>query len=363
MNNLSIFDRFKIERHGTVLLPQGEEESAVMNPTTYLDRDGRLVAIYRAVNKKGRSSSLRLATWNAQTKQFDRAGIALSPTAEYEKNGRDGGEGCEDARVVFVKELDLYMMAYTAYGPAGPRQAIAFSKDGYTWERLGLVRFPDRQDLNSSDNKNGCFLPEMVLSPSNIWSFAFLHRPRVPIAPDGVHDVEKILEDTPDDRPGIWVAYVPAGLVNNDLKSLLEVRETLQIITPDMIPWKTAEQMQIGGGTQFVPVTGGASLLTLYHGVHVDVAKGILPDTKRYDISHWGGAAVVDAKRPHKVQFVGSIPMLQPETPEELGDGRYRNIAFPTALVVIDARSVDMFYGASDTFIQRATVTFEEDVF
>jgi beta-1,2-mannobiose phosphorylase / 1,2-beta-oligomannan phosphorylase len=357
-NQLTQFNDFSIVRHGPILEPLGLEfnETAVMNPTTFLDRDGNLLMIYRAVNPIGRSSSLQIA--KLVDGNWERLGTALKPEADYEKNGRDGGEGCEDARVTFIEALDLYLMAYTAYGPAGPRIAVASSQDGYQWSRIGLFHFPGRPNLASQDNKNGCFLPDVVLSPSNRWSLACLHRPRQAMAPDGVTDVERILEETPDDRPGIWICYFPIAEVKANLKNILKVDETLQVFTPDMVPWQTNKQMQLGAGTTFVKTNSG--LLSLFHGVVANVEKGILSETGRYDIHHWGGIFLVDGKRPHKVTFVGSEPALRPETPEELGDGRYRNIAFPTAIERVDDYSCDLYYGAADTVICSARLTFEK---
>lgn len=357
-NKLKELNNFTVTRHGPVLTPLGLEhnETAVMNPSTFRDRQGKLLMVYRSVNPVGRSSSIHLAV--KTDKGFERLGVALKPEADYERNGRDGGEGTEDARVTYVAELNVYLMAYTAYGPAGPRIAVASSPDGYVWTRVGLFQFPRRADLASQDNKNGCFFSDVVLSPSNRWSIACLHRPRIAMAPDGVTDVEKVLEETPDDRPGIWITYVPIAEVRANIKRVLVVDETLQVFTPDMVPWETENQMQLGAGTGFLPTQAG--LISLFHGVSVNQERGILEETGRYDIQHWGGFYVSDSKRPHKITFVGDKPALQPETPEEVGNGRYRNIAFPTALEKVDDYTMDVYYGAADTVICHATISFQK---
>ena len=69
----------------------------------------------------------------------ERLGIALEPEAEYEL--RPDGGGCEDPRITFVEELERYVMSYTAFGPDGPRIALATSDDLFHWERLGLATF------------------------------------------------------------------------------------------------------------------------------------------------------------------------------------------------------------------------------
>ena len=49
-------------------------------------------------------------------------------------------------------------MAYTAFGPDGPRVAFAISDDAYRWERLGLVRFAGTANV-VGDDKDAAFFP------------------------------------------------------------------------------------------------------------------------------------------------------------------------------------------------------------
>ena len=85
--------------------------------------------------------------------------------------------GCEDPRVTFVPLLERYVMAYTAFGPAGPRIVFALSPDGYAWDRLGRGRFRRARAARTATTKTRAFFPEPVRSPAGVLSLAFYHRP------------------------------------------------------------------------------------------------------------------------------------------------------------------------------------------
>ena len=72
-------------------------------------------------------------------------------------------------------------MTYVAYGPLGPRTALAVSTDLREWRRLGPVLFTYDDaldiDLNLFHNKDAVFFPEPVTAPDGVRSFAVLHRP------------------------------------------------------------------------------------------------------------------------------------------------------------------------------------------
>ncbi len=72
--------------------------------------------------------------------------------------------GFEDARAVWVPELDRFAITCTAYGPAGPAVYLATTKDFTSIERRGIVVSPE--------DKNAALLPERV---DGKW--ILLHRP------------------------------------------------------------------------------------------------------------------------------------------------------------------------------------------
>ena len=73
--------------------------------------------------------------------------------------------GFEDARVVWVDELERWVITCTAYGPAGPAVFLATTEDFTTVERYGVVRHPE--------DKNAALLPHRI---DGRW--VLLHRPK-----------------------------------------------------------------------------------------------------------------------------------------------------------------------------------------
>ena len=72
-------------------------------------------------------------------------------------------------------------MTYVAYGPLGPRLALAVSDDLPHWRRLGPVQFGYQPDLDTDlglfPNKDAVFFPEPVPEPDGGPAYAMLHRP------------------------------------------------------------------------------------------------------------------------------------------------------------------------------------------
>ena len=62
--------------------------------------------------------------------------------------------GFEDARVVWVAELDRWAITCTSYGPPGPAVYLALTEDFRTVERHGVIK--------AADDKNAALLPERI---------------------------------------------------------------------------------------------------------------------------------------------------------------------------------------------------------
>ncbi|MBV9103622.1 MAG: glycosidase, partial [Candidatus Eremiobacteraeota bacterium] len=168
-----------VTRLEVALEPDGDprEAEGILNPAATRSRSDRLLLFPRVVAEDNISRiALVEVGGTPEQPRYERAGYALEPTAPYEFRSTPGGFGCEDPRVTFIAALDHYVMAYTAFGPDGPRIALALSRDAYSWERLGLMDFSAR-GLPCGDDKDAAFYPEPVHSPSGVLSFAFYHRP------------------------------------------------------------------------------------------------------------------------------------------------------------------------------------------
>lgn len=331
----------KVTRGGVVLEPNGDpaEIEGVLNPASARARGGELLLYPRMVGA-GNTSRIGLVRSyeRGHERILERLGVALAPQADYELR-ESGGYGCEDPRVTYLPVLDLYVMAYTAFGPSGPRIAIALSHDAYRWERLGLVDFSAAGRL-AGDDKDAVFFPEPVVSPAGVLSLAFYHRPMLHLsAVSGHAAIPIILEMNPRDRESIRIAYVPLAAVRKDVTNLLSVAESEIVLSPDG-HWG---RIKTGAGTPPVRIDEG--WLSLYHGVDVVDHHG------RSSMVYSAGIVIHDVEEPHRVLYRSPRPILRPTTAAER-TGTVNDVVFPTAIDPRPAaRSYDVYYGMADAKI------------
>lgn len=349
VDTLERFDA-RLARLGVVLSPDGSpnEIEGVLNPAGTIARDGSLLLYPRAV-AAGNVSRVELCRGTREGDgddvHFERLGFALEPSAPYELRTAAGGMGCEDPRVTFVPVLDRYLMAYTAFGPDGPRIAVAQSPDGYRWERVGLMTFAPNLTLAQGDDKDAVFFPEPVLSPTGVRSLAMYHRPMLRLSTqDGRGAVSTLLELPPEQRECTRIAYIPLDAVQRDSGALLRVEESALAIVPDL-PWCC---IKTGAGTPPVRIAEG--WFSLFHGVDAEeVAPG------RYAMRYSAGIVVHDAERPHIVRYRSAMPVMVPEGIDET-HGIVNDVVFPTALCEVGDRTYEVYYGMADARVGRARI-------
>lgn len=331
-------------RLGIVMAPDGSvsEAEGVLNPGVTRNRDGVRLLFPRAV-APGNVSRIGIAACD-DDQRVERLGVALEASEPYEIRA-SGGHGCEDARVTFIAQLDTYVMAYTAYGEAGARIAIAISRDAHAWERLGLVRFPDER-LNALDNKDAAFFPEPVHSPSGIPSLAFFHRPMRPETINGQTPIPVVLALPPHEREVAHIAYVPLERVAAGIDNLCRPHESARVLEVGTT-WGTFKN---GAGTP--PIRTNLGWLSVFHGV--DAIDGPAGPSLYYS----AGIMINDAQTPHRVVYRSPEPLFAPETRAERF-GTVNDVVFPTGLDERDRQTLDVFYGAADTKIACARLTFE----
>jgi len=334
------------ERCGVVLAPNGSphEAEGVLNPGIARDRCGKLLMYPRMV-AAGNVSRIGLATSrdSDDAGAFERVGMVLEPHAEYELRTSLGGFGCEDPRVTFVPRLDAYVMAYTAFGPHGPRIALATSPDGYTWTRLGRVEFAD-DAFNHVPNKDAAFFPEIVLSPAGVPSFAFYHRPMLKESMNGQAPISLILSLPPERREVTSIAYVPAEQAMSDPRALCLARESVRVLEVGD-DWG---RLKNGCGTP--PVRTEAGWLSVFHAV----------DARRYadgtsSLYYRAGLVLHELERPHQLVYRSAEPFLEPVTLEERV-GIVNDVVFPTGIDPLGGGRYDLYYGAGDAKISRARI-------
>lgn len=336
---------FAARRLGCIMQPlPGDplETEGVLNPAVTRSPDGELYIFPRLV-AEGNYSRIGIGRV-----QFDRAGdpasverlgIALEPAEDFELHA--GGGGCEDPRITFVRELQLYVMTYAAYGTKGPRVAAAVSADLLKWRRLGLLWFEPASDIdfNAAINKDAVVLPDVVLDPNGRPSVAILHRP-IFRGTDAL-DIAKMPHQRRVDlyRESIWISYtsLEAARCNHALLCHFTIHERL------MSPVSAWEALKIGAGTPPTAI-GEHTSLAVYHGVSRAAEDGTA-------VIYSAGVILFDRQNPRNLRYRSASPVLSPETPEELA-GAVPSVVFPTG---IDRRDdigmphrVDVYYGMAD---------------
>ena len=342
-----------VERLGLVLEPSGDpaEAEGTLNPASARTRDGQLIMYPRDV-ARGNISRVGLVKARAHGDRFafQRDGFALDPEAPYELRPHPG-YGCEDPRVTFIEALDKYVMAYTAFGPQGPRIAVAVSTDAVQWTRIGLLHF-DKPGMHIGDDKDAAFFPEPVLSPRGVLSLALYHRPMLHLsAVDGRAAIPMIERMPFKDRESIRMAYIPLEPVLDDLSAILDVHESVLVMSPDA-QWGS---LKLGAGTPPVRIAEG--WMSLYHAVDVIDHTQTKPKL-RYS----AGIMIHDLEHPHKIVYRSPRPVLAPESESELR-GIVDNVVFPTAIDPrpdLGERVFDFYYGMADWSIGAARMTLGE---
>ncbi|NNJ62926.1 MAG: glycosidase [Dactylosporangium sp.] len=321
------------------------EAEGVLNPASGRTPDGVLHLLPRLV-AEGNVSRIGLAEVvldGGVPVDVRRRGILLAPDRGWERGAMNAG--VEDPRVTWVPRLGVHLMTYIAYGPLGPRVALAVSSDLRAWRRLGPVHFQYQEDLNTDlnlfPNKDVVFFPEPVPGPDGGLCYAMLHRPMWDLAwvrpGEGAH----LPEGLGDDRPGIWISYVPVDLVEADLGALVHPGDH-RLVALSCFPY---EELKIGAGPAPIRVEEG--WLLIHHGVTGAILSD--HDPRQNQVCYSAGAMLLDPLDPSRVLARSAEPLLRPETEDER-TGIVANVVFPTAIETIDGVRY-VFYGMADAKI------------
>ncbi|MHB1244644.1 MAG: glycoside hydrolase family 130 protein [Gaiellaceae bacterium] len=278
--------------------------NAVFNPAAAVD-GGETVLLARVEDLRGIShltvarSANGLDGWRVDAEPL----LAPEPGIESE------AWGFEDARMVWVEELERFVIACTAYGPAGPAVYLATTRDFSSVERHGIVVAPE--------DKNAAILPERV---DGKW--ILFHRPTTGF---GIRHPGISLSRSPDLH-----TWSPPELVMH----------------PRSGAWW--DSLRIGIGPPLLKTEHG--WLLVYHGVKETVAGAI------YRV----GAALLDLEEPTRVIGRSAEWLLTPrELYERTGD--VPNAIFPCGLVHDTASGeLRLYYGAADTSVCLATARLDD---
>ena len=336
---------FKIQRLGVVMRPdpnREEEVEGVLNPGAARGPDGELYLFPRLVGKNNfsRIGIARVIFDSDGTPvNVERLGIALEPEESYELRPQEGTGGCEDPRVTFIEPIGLYVMAYVAWGPKGPRIALAISENCLAWERLGLVDFqPDVEArygviFNNYHNKDGAFAPDAVELQDGTSVLGLFHRPfyNSETAPKGIQS----------GVPSIWVSGCELEWAKRDIRYLRIMRRHALLVDPEH-PW---EELRIGIGTP--PVRTPLGYMTVYHGVSGELAS--VP-AERNRVNYVAGVLILRREKDRSQRYRSATPVLIPELVEEIS-GAVDNVVFPTGIDDRHDGSYDVYYGMADRYI------------
>ena len=215
--------------------------------------------------------------------------------------------GFEDPRVVFVPELDRWVITCTAYGPAGPAVFLATTEDFTGVERYGIVRQPE--------DKNAALLPHRI---GGKW--ILFHRPKTEFGGGEIY-----LSRSAD---------------------LVSWSAPEQVLRPREGAWWDSSRIGIGPP----PLRTDHGWLLIYHGVKQTVSGDI------YRV----GLALTDIDEPTRVLHRLPEWTLTPsDTCEREGD--VPNVVFPCGLVH-DGPSdqIRLYYGAADSSVCLATAQLED---
>jgi len=302
MNARELFDRHA----ANPILTAGDwpyPVNAVFNPAAALV-DGHTVLLARVEDRKGISHLSVARSPNGVSGWAIDATPLLAPNGEVTEQW-----GFEDPRVVWIDELERWVITCTAYGPAGPAVYLATTDDFTSVERYGIIRNPE--------DKNAALLPHRI---DGRW--VLLHRPKTQFG--GGHG--EIVLSRSDDLVS-WSA-----------------RE--QVLQPREGAWW--DSLRIGIGPP--PLRTEHGWLLVYHGVKETVSGDI------YRV----GLALLDLDEPTRVLRRLPSWVLAPLAPYER-TGDVPNVVFPCGLLHDSGTDeLRLYYGAADSSICLATARLSD---
>ncbi len=214
--------------------------------------------------------------------------------------------GYEDARTVWVEELDRFVMTCTAYGGSGPAVHLALTKDFDEFEHVGTIMPPE--------DKNASLFPRRING-----NWVLLHRP-------------------------VTVTGLTADVWLSRSTDLVSWRSPEPVMACRTGSWWDATRIGIGPP----PIETADGWLVIYHGVKTTVSGPI------YRV----GAALLDLENPSVVLHRTSQWLMSPATDyERVGD--VPNVVFPSGATVRPNGELRLYYGAADTSVCVATTTVE----
>ena len=201
-------------------------------------------------------------------------------------------------------------MTYVAYGPLGPRTALAVSTDLREWRRLGPVLFTYDDaldiDLNLFHNKDAVFFPEPVDGAGRRAQLRRAAPPDVgPQRDQGRPGRRRCRRASPTRGSRSGSATCPSRRWREDLSALTLWSQHRFLAGPEY-PF---EVTKIGGGPAPLRVPEG--WLLLHHGVTGRIERAF---DHQQNVHYAAGAMLLDGDDPSIVIGRTAEPLLQAET-------------------------------------------------
>jgi predicted GH43/DUF377 family glycosyl hydrolase len=216
--------------------------------------------------------------------------------------------GVEDARLTWVEDRGLWIVAYTAFSHGGPLVSLAGTTDFVTFSRLGPAMPPEDKDAAVFPRRFGN-------------RYAMIHRP-VSAGGFGAH---------------VWISFSPDLKYWGEHQILLHARRGA---------WWDANKIGLGPP----PLETAEGWLILYHGVRV-TAGGCL-----YRL----GLALLDLEDPCRVLRRSDEWVFAPQMPYER-QGDVGGVVFPCGWILDQpAGTIRLYYGGADTCLALATARLSD---
>jgi predicted GH43/DUF377 family glycosyl hydrolase len=279
--------------------------NAVFNPAAAVV-GGETVVLARVEDLRGISHLTVARSANG----VDRWTVAPEPLLAPAEGVESEQWGFEDARVVWLPELERWSITCTAYGPAGPAVYLATTSDFRTVERHGVIK--------GAEDKNAALLPERIDG-----SWILFHRPG---------------EGT--------VAGSGGAVVLSRSEDLASWSAPEQVLAPRTGAWWDSRRIGIGPP----PLRTERGWLIIYHGVK-DTVSGAL-----YRV----GLALTDLAEPTRLTHRLPGWVFGPDAEYER-TGDVPNAVFPCGLIHDESTGeLRLYYGAADTTVALATAQLDE---
>jgi predicted GH43/DUF377 family glycosyl hydrolase len=271
----------------------GWESAGTFNPAV-VEREGKIVMLYRAQDKQG-TSRLGYAESVDGIHFTRRNEPVFSPSADYEKDG-----GVEDPRL--AQFGDTYYLTYTGYNKKDAQLCLATSKDLIHWDRKGVIVPPNKGNWNVKWTKSGAIIPEKI--DGEYWMY--------------------FLGTSADGKD-------QAGLASSD--DLLHWAEAAQAPVLPVRPGRFDSRVAEPGPA---PIVTPAGIVLIYNGA----------DDK---LVYRTGIAIFDRNDPKKLIWRSDEPIFAPEQEWEKV-GQVPNVVFVEGMVKQRDRYL-FYYGGADKFV------------